>query len=624
MTDAKAQPRAIELLAPARDVATAIDAIDHGADAVYIGGPSHGARAAAGNSVDDIRRLVEYARPFGVRIYVTLNTIIYDDELDDVKRLVDSLYDAGVDALIVQDMALLDMDTAPIQLHASTQADIRDGRRARFLQDAGFSQVVVARELSIDELREVCDAVEVPVEAFVHGALCVSYSGDCRAGWFASGRSANRGECPQMCRLRYNLEDAGENRLVEGKHLLSLRDLNRSRRVGEMLDAGVSSLKIEGRLKDRAYVKNAVGAYRRILDDIIAAHPDSYRRASFGSSTISFEPDLSKGFNRGFTEYFADGVGAAGPMASLDTPKMVGERAGVVTDVNGKRIKARLDVEVHNGDGMVYFNRAGELTGFRVNVAEGNRLLTAKPVDMARGTVIYRNSDKERDDMLASATASRRLSVDMTLRPVGTDRLALDMTDERGVGVTATVDCALEQARTPQAERHRRELERLGGSVYIAGTLDDRAAELFVPASVLADLRRRAVSLLDSAWRIRYRRPERRAASSRPPEADSRIGVEYNVANRVAAAFYRRHGAMTVEPAVETTGREHEGEVTVMETRYCVRRELGRCLKTPEGRAWKGPLWLTTDNSGLRYRLDFDCRRCMMRVVEPGRQLKRR
>ncbi|MDE5658759.1 MAG: U32 family peptidase, partial [Muribaculaceae bacterium] len=355
------QPRTLELLAPARTTAIAREAILHGADAVYIGAPSHGARAKAGNSIDDIRSLVEFAAPFGVKIYVTVNTIIYDDELDAVEKMIRELYEAGVDALIVQDMAIAEMRLPPIQLHASTQCDTRDAAKARWLQDCGMSQIVIARETGLDTIREIYAAVDVPLEAFVHGALCVSYSGDCRASQVLTGRSANRGNCAQMCRLPYTLVD-GNGRIVGQKHYLSLRDMNRLASLAEMADAGISSFKIEGRLKDASYVKEVTLAYRQALDRIIDANPERYRRASRGTVNAEFIPDLTKSFNRGYTDYFLHGgkTGSANRgIASLDTPKAIGEYVGKVRHAASGGIDATLKTTLVNGDGLSYITQDG-------------------------------------------------------------------------------------------------------------------------------------------------------------------------------------------------------------------------------------------------------------------------
>jgi putative protease len=606
------EPRPIELLAPARDAAIAIEAIKHGADAVYMGGPSHGARSAATNSVDDIARVADYAHRFNVRVYVTLNTLIYEDELRQVEAVVSQLYDAGVDALIVQDMALLEMDIPPIQLHASTQCDIRSAEKARFLQDVGFSQLVLPRELSLEEIRQIRAVTDVPLEAFVHGALCVSYSGDCQAGYAAMGRSANRGECPQICRLKYDLTDCNGNTLVKNKHLLSLRDMNRSTDIYEMLEAGVSSLKIEGRLKDMSYVKNTVAAYRAIIDDIIRDNTDRYCRASSGHCDVSFNPDLSKSFNRGFTSYFLNGVNSVNKMAAVNTPKMVGERVGVVSGGHGKTIKARLNARLHNGDGIGFFNDFDEFDGFRVNRVEGNSLHLANPVAINPGTVLYRNYDKEWSDSLAGETSQRYVNVRMSVKSVGNDRISLTISDERGNCVTKTAEVELSPAKSPQEDARRRVLTKTGDTIYRVDSVDDRLGNLFVPSSVMTRLRRETLCLLDSAQKMRYE------SLKRAPKLQSvfpyrSLTYHDNVANSSAENFYKKHSVSEIEPALEV--KRPTGELRVMSTRYCIRREFCSCLKSENGKQWRGPLYLKI-LSERRYRLDFDCAKCQMSVIE--------
>lgn len=605
------EPRPIELLAPARDAAIAIEAIKHGADAVYMGGPSHGARSAATNSVDDIARVADYAHRFNVRVYVTLNTLIYEDELRQVEAVVSQLYDAGVDALIVQDMALLEMDIPPIQLHASTQCDICSAEKARFLQDVGFSQLVLPRELSLEEIRQIRTVTDVPLEAFVHGALCVSYSGDCQAGYAAMGRSANRGECPQICRLKYDLTDCKGNTLVKNKHLLSLRDLNRSTDIYEMLEAGVSSLKIEGRLKDMSYVKNTVAAYRAIIDDIIRENPDKYSRASSGHCDVSFKPDLSKSFNRGFTSYFLNGVNSVNKMAALDTPKMVGERVGVISGGHGKTIKARLNARLHNGDGIGFFIESDEFDGFRVNRVDGNSLHLASPMAIKTGTVIYRNYDKEWNDSLAGETSQRYVNVRMSVKSVGNDHISLTISDERGNCVTKTAEVELSPAKSPQEDARRRVLTKAGDTIYRVDSVDDKLGNLFVPSSVMTRLRRETLCLLDSAQKMRYE-SLKRAPKLQPVFPYRSLTYHDNVANSLAENFYRKHGVSEIEPAVEV--KRPTGELRVMSTRYCIRREFGRCLKSENGKQWRGPLYLK-NLSGRQYRLDFDCAKCHMSVI---------
>lgn len=604
----------LELLAPARDALTAIEAVRHGADAVYIGASSHGARHSAANTVSDIARVTEYAHQFGARVYVTLNTLIYDDETASVEQLVRELYRAGVDALIVQDLGLLRMDIPPIALHASTQCDIRTPAKARFLADAGFSQLVLPRELSLEEIKEIKDAVGgTPLEAFVHGALCVSYSGDCQASLISTGRSANRGECAQICRLPFDLIDGTGRTVMRGKHLLSLRDLNRLNSLSDMASAGVSSFKIEGRLKDTAYVKETVGAYRKALDRLIAANPDRYCRSSYGESVLTFTPDVSLAFNRGFTQYFLKETRpGAHSLATFDSPKSTGEYvADVSLATTGKRIVVKANKELHNGDGVGYFDENGTFRGFRVNRVEGNTLIAASEVTLPKGTRLYRNLDAGRRALLAAESANRKVSVSFVLRrlPWG---LALDVEDERGCSVTVTSELVTEEARTPQADRHRRELERVGDTIYRVSEVTDLAKEAFIPASVLSTLRRDALALLDSSRRATYRYDYRRAEKA-GEFPHRQLTYHDNVANSHAAAFYSEHGAHASTPALEVAKQNINGPLRVMTTRYCLRRELGACLKTAAGKRLREPL--TLRSATRDFTLEFDCRSCRMHVM---------
>ncbi len=608
--------REIELLAPAKNAEVARAALLHGADAVYMGASHHGARAAAVNSLADIASTVDLAHSFNARVYVTVNTLVYDNELRDVEQLVSDLYRIGVDALIVQDMALLRLDIPPIALHASTQADIRTPERARFLADVGFSQLVIARETTLDEIRSIAAAVPgTALEAFCHGALCVSYSGDCQASLLHTGRSANRGECAQLCRLPYSLTDAAGKEIIANRHLLSLRDLNRADSIPAMLEAGISSFKIEGRLKDAAYVKNTVAAYRAIIDRAIAANPEKYRRLSAGTSTLTFVPDLSRSFNRGYTPYFLT-ASPRDKMGSHLSPKSIGAPVGK-TDrpAKGRFFTARLDMPLSNGDGLGYFGPDGKFTGFRLNRAEGNRLSTATPVEIPAGTTLWRNRDKAWDDLMAGETARRTIAVDMTLRHISGNRLALDVADETGLRVTATTEpLNLDEARTPQEDSRRRALTKTGATIYTVRSFTDTAGNLFIAASVLADLRRRALELLDrtriATHHYDLRRPENPDARCQP-----QLTYHDNVANRLARRFYTDHGATAIEPALETdSNRRSEKGLTVMTTRYCLRRELGACLRTPGAKKLPEPLFLRAP--GLDLRLDFDCRNCRMHVIK--------
>lgn len=615
------KPRKLELLAPAKDCEIAREAIIHGADAVYIGADSFGARAAATNSTADIARLVDFAHAYNARIYVTLNTLIYDSELAQAERLIRDIYRAGVDALIVQDMSVLRMDIPPIALHASTQCDTRTSAKARFLEDCGFSQIVLARELSLSEIKQISQATTVPLEVFVHGALCVSYSGDCQASLLSTGRSANRGECAQMCRLNYRLTDSEGNPLAADAHYLSLRDMNRLDRLGDLADAGVSSFKIEGRLKDSAYVRNVVAAYSLALDKLVAASAGTYVRASSGEISLSLQPDVERSFNRRFTNYFLDGRPANGQkMSSLDSPKWIGNKVATVIRANGNRIEVNAIEKLSNGDGLGYFGADGKFKGFRLNRIEGRTIHTLSPLGIAPGTVLFRNRDKRLDDRMTSPTAERRIRLDAMLRRVDNRRVALQLTDENGLRAEATAEIDFQRARTPQSDNRRRTLAKLGDTIFKLCNFDDLTGDMdFIAASQLADLRRSAVALLidtrKAAYSFDYRRPEQ---SDIEPYKTEALDYHDNVANRLSEEFFRSHGIAVAQRALEASNPRQDKDFRVMKTRYCLRRELGACLRSPSARKLPTPLFL--HSADITFRLDFDCSNCEMHVIRPASQ----
>ncbi len=585
--------KTLELLAPAANADVAREAILHGADAVYMGGPSHGARKAASNSIEDIRKTVEFAHIFRVRVYVTVNTIIYDSELERVERLAWDLYHAGVDALIVQDMALLRMNLPPIALHASTQCDNRDASKVAFLEKCGFSQVVLARELTLDEIREIRAATDVTLECFVHGALCVSYSGRCHASYVSGGRSANRGECGQICRLPYTLKDAGGKTVVRDRHLLSMKDFNASDRIPELIEAGAGSFKIEGRLKDAAYVKNVTAAYSKILDDYIAEHPGEFRRSSYGRAMVDFTPRLDKSFNRGFTHYFLDGKHPL-HIASILTPKSQGE---IITD----------PCMLNNGDGISFFDANGEYRGVNVNKVVDDRIFTARNIRIPREAELHRTFDIQWQQMMSRPTATRRLTVDMTL-----DRRNLCASDERGVSACVSIDADILPARKPMDAR--KAVGKLGNTPYELRDLEVRLSDSdYIPASALTDARRRLVEALDKANLDTYRFEMRREEDRSAVYPSERLDYRDNVANLKARAFYLEHGVKDIAPALEADDRVEVAGKTVMTTRHCILREIGMCKKTNPGRKLNEPLSIT---SGERnFRLRFDCSRCEMQVI---------
>lgn len=605
----KQTPRNIELLSPAKDLECGIEAINHGADAVYIGAPKFGARAAAGNSLDDIRQLCDYAHLYGARIYVTLNTILKEDELVEAERMIWDLWHAGTDALIVQDMGIMQMNLPPIPLHASTQTDNRTPEKVRFLQDVGFTQVVLARELSLNEIRRIAEETTVPLEVFVHGALCVSYSGQCYLSAALNGRSANRGECAQYCRLPYTLVDAEGNEIVSGKHLLSLKDMNRSGHLEALLDAGASSFKIEGRLKDVTYVKNVTAWYRRKLDAILERRPE-YRRASAGRSSYTFEPVAEKSFNRGFTPFLLDGRTA--DITAFDTPKSLGEPVGTVKELKGKSFTVAGLKQLNNGDGLVFFNSRGELEGFRVNRVEDNRVFPLEMPDIRPKTPLYRNFDQAFDKQLSKPSTERKLSVRMEFLD-NAFGFTLVMEDETGARIMLTEPFAKELARRDQADNIRTQLSKLGNTPFEATDVTVGMSEnWFVPSSLLAEMRRRGVEELLVARRARYSREIAKPVSPEKeiPFPERQLTYLGNVSNPLAETFYRRHGVGEMAPAFELAPRR---DVPLMFTKHCLRYSMGWCpTYQKEKSPYKEPYYLVYKDT--RMRLRFDCKNCQMQV----------
>lgn len=605
--------RTIELLAPARNLACGIAAVDHGADAVYIGAPRFGARAAATNTAEDIGRLVEYAHRFGVKIYVTLNTILRDDELQEATEMVWQLYRLGVDALIVQDMSLMRLPLPPIPLHASTQMDNRSVEKVRFLAQAGFRQVVLARELSLQQIRAIHEAVpQVALEVFVHGALCVSYSGQCYASQACFGRSANRGECAQFCRLPFTLMDAEGRVISRDKHLLSLRDMNRMDRLEELLDAGVTSLKIEGRLKEVSYVKNITAAYRRKLDELFARRPE-YQAASWGRVTTTFSPQADKSFSRGFTTYFLDGRGEE--VASIDTPKSMGEWMGTVKEQRSGYITVAGVKPFHNGDGACYIDERGQMQGFRINRVDNGRLFPSAPLARIRPkTPLYRNYDQEFEKMLDRKSSERKMGVRWSLWDVPFG-FVLQATDERGQRAALCFQAERQLAKSPQSEPIRRQLMRLGDTPFEANEPVEISFSQpwFIPSSQLADWRRKVLEALERVLRVTYPRELYRIHSTSHPWLSTTLTYAGNVMNREARLFYESHGVQQIEPAFEQLPVPG---ALLMRCKHCLRYTMGWCPTRQQGSSpYREPYYLVS-NDGRRFRLHFDCKACEMQVVK--------
>ena len=602
--------RPIELLAPAKNLECGIEAINHGADAVYIGAPRFGARAAAGNSIEDIKALVEHAHLYNARIYVTVNTILHDEELPETEKMIWELYRAGVDALIIQDMGITRLNLPPIALHASTQMDNRTPEKVKFLSDIGFRQVVLARELSLDEIKKIHDTCpETLLEVFIHGALCVSYSGQCYVSQACYGRSANRGECAQFCRLAFDLVDSNGKTIEQNKHLLSLKDMNQSDNLEALLDAGATSLKIEGRLKDVSYVKNVTAYYRQKLDSIFKYRKE-YVRASSGTVKTTFTPQLDKSFSRGFTDYFLRGRNPG--IFSFSTPKSLGEEVGTVKEIRGNYFTVAGVKSFNNGDGLCYIDDNGRLQGFRVNRVENNKLF---PQDMPRlkpKTHLYRNFDQEFEKLMQKKSAERKIAVDICLAE-NNFGFTLSFTDEDDNSVSITLERAKEPARTPQADNLRNQLSKLGNTPFEARDIKiDLSDNWFIPSSELSELRRNAVEKLLEARRINYRREVFRLKESKTKFPVSTLTYLGNVMNSSAAEFYKNHGVLKVMPAFE---KEQPKDAVLMFCKHCIRYSMGWCPVHHKVRSpFREPYYLVSSD-GRRFRLEFDCKQCQMKVL---------
>ncbi|MEX5383058.1 U32 family peptidase [Cronobacter muytjensii] len=616
------QSHHLELLSPARDTTIAREAILHGADAVYIGGPGFGARHNASNSLQDIADLVPFAHRFGAKVFVTLNTILHDDELEPARKLIGQFYDAGVDALIVQDMGIMELDIPPIELHASTQCDIRSVEKAKFLSDAGFSQIVLARELNLNQIRAIHESTDATIEFFIHGALCVAYSGQCYISHAQTGRSANRGDCSQACRLPYTLKDDQGRVVAYEKHLLSMKDNDQTANLAALIDAGVRSFKIEGRYKDMSYVKNITAHYRQMLDAIIEDRGD-LARSSAGNTAHYFVPSTEKTFHRGSTDYFVNARKI--DIGAFDTPTFVGLPVGEVLSV----AKDHLDVEttepLANGDGLnVMIKR--EVVGFRVNVAEktGENRYRVFPNEMPAALktlrprhTLNRNLDHNWQQALLKTSSERRVAVDIELGG-WQEQLILTLTSEDGVSVTHTLDGQFDEANNPEKALTslKEGLAKLGQTIYFARDVQiTLPGALFVPNGQLNALRREAVEALDAARLANYQRGVRKPVSVPPPVyPETHLSFLANVYNHKAREFYQRYGVQLIDAAYEA--HEEKGDVPVMITKHCLRFAFNLCPKQAKGniKSWKAtPMQLVHGDEVLTLR--FDCKPCEMHVV---------
>lgn len=630
--------RKIELLAPAKNLECGIAAIDHGADAVYIGAAQFGARQTAGNSTEDIAELTRYAHQFGAMVYVTVNTIVYEKELAALEHLLKKLVEMGVDAILVQDMAVLEIykklkaeyvarGYRMPALHASTQTDNRSADKVKWLKENGFERVVLARELSLEEITDIHKAhPDVELEAFVHGALCVSYSGACYASQYFFNRSANRGECAQFCRMAFDLKDSDGETLIEDSYLLSLKDMCQLDRLGDLLEAGVCSLKIEGRLKDANYVKNVVATYSEALNAYIAKHTGKYCRSSYGRCTYTFTPALEKTFNRGFTHYFFNG--RQKDISSFNTPKAMGEYVGYVKEIRRGSFNVAGTAMFANGDGLCFFNRQKKLEGFRVNRVENNRLFPlTMPKNLEPGMALYRNNDIEFERTMQGKTATRKLQVRFVVDVVD-GKLTFTATDECGRSANVVLNETPEKAQKSQHDNIVKQLEKLGNTVWTANeiSINNSADEFFIPSSRLAAVRRELLEALENTPVSNH--TDKQAVGETATNSVNANNTVYadtiniaNVANTTAQNYYAAHGVKNAPTAFELNSDYKAGSTTapsavppLMTCRYCLRYALGYCVKNGGKRpTWHEPLHLEAKN-GIRVRLAFNCAKCQMEV----------
>lgn len=630
--------RKIELLAPAKNLECGIAAVDHGADAVYIGAAQFGARQTAGNSTDDIAELTRYAHQFGAAVYVTVNTIVYEKELAALEHLLKQLVEMGVDAILVQDMAVLEIykklkaeyvarGYRMPALHASTQTDNRSADKVKWLKENGFERVVLARELSLEEITDIHKAhPDVELEAFVHGALCVSYSGACYASQYFFNRSANRGECAQFCRMAFDLKDSDGETLIEDSYLLSLKDMCQLDRLGDLLEAGVCSLKIEGRLKDANYVKNVVATYSEALNAYIAKHTGKYCRSSYGRCTYTFTPALEKTFNRGFTHYFFNG--RQKDISSFNTPKAMGEYVGYVKEIRRGSFNVAGTAMFANGDGLCFFNRQKKLEGFRVNRVENNRLYPlTMPKNLEPGMALYRNNDIEFERAMQGKTAIRKLQVRFVVDVVD-GKLTFTATDECGRSANVVLNETPEKAQKSQHDNIVKQLEKLGNTVWTANeiSINNSADEFFIPSSRLAAVRRELLEALENTPVSNH--TDKQAVGETATNSVNANNTVYadtiniaNVANTTAQNYYEAHGVKNAPTAFELNSDYKAGSTTapsavppLMTCRYCLRYALGYCVKNGGKRpTWHEPLHLEAKN-GIRVRLAFNCAKCQMEV----------
>ncbi|MBU0533350.1 MAG: U32 family peptidase [Candidatus Omnitrophica bacterium] len=604
----------IELLAPAKDTETANAAIKCGADAVYIGAPRFSARQAADNSIDNIKQVVEFAHQYYAKVYVALNTLLFDNELPAAEKMINQFYKIGIDGLMIQDMSLLELDLPPIPLIASTQMNNASFEKVKFLQNVGFFRAILARELTLEQIKDIRKHTTIELECFIHGALCVGASGQCYISYSNGGRSGNRGVCAQPCRRLYSLKDKTGKTIVKDRYLLSLKDLNLSDKLEELIDAGVNAFKIEGRLKEISYVANVVGFYRQKLDAILAKK--GLQKSSSGKVSLNFKSDLNKTFNRGYTDYGITGKGTN--MGSINTPKSIGEFVGIVSKVDKNAFTIEGKSKLHNGDGICFFDERNNLDGTTVNNVEGGNIYPQKLYNIRTGMKIYRNSDHEFNKLIETNPAQRKILISLILRDTteGIMLIAKDC-DNSEATIEIKTEKTLAQKKETAKQTITTQLQKLGNTIFEATGVSIETCEIyFFPVSVLNEFRRKIVQKLLEVRENNRVQNKIKIEGNNIPYPEKQLSYLSNVLNKKAQAFYERHGVETIEPAAESN-IDLNGKA-LMFTKYCIKQELGLC----EGKKridTTGAMFLE-DEDGRQFKVEFNCDKCGMTIYQGLKQ----
>ncbi len=601
----------IELLAPAKNIESGMAAINYGADAVYIGSPKFGARVAAGNSIEDIKKLASYAHHYNAQAYVTINTILHDQELEEVKDTIHQLYHEGIDAIIIQDMGILEMDLPPIPLFASTQTNNYTWQKVKFLEDVGLQRIILARELSLNQIKEIRSKTNVDLEFFVHGALCVSLSGQCYFSHAINKGSANRGACAQPCRAYYSLKDKDGKTLIKNKHLLSLKDFNLSNHISALMNAGISSFKIEGRLKDLDYVKNITSYYRKEIDRVLEGK-NEFQKSSSGKIYYDFTPDPEKTFNRGYTNYFLKKKNKE--IASPDTPKSKGKLLGIVKSVHKNYFILDSKSKLHNGDGICFFNSQGNLIGTKINRVENQKIFPDNNQDIKPGVQIFRNFDIVFSKQLASSKTERKISTSILIEELK-EGILITATDENLNKVSYTYKFEKEAAKNQQKalKNLKKQFLKAGDSIFKVETIELNIEDaFFLPISEINSLRRKTLDLLLTERLSNYEKVSFKIEKNTISYPEENLDYKNNVINKKAILFYKRHGVKSIENAFEVQDNFSEKEIMI--TKHCLKYELGSCPKYEKNpKKINEPIFLEDNNR--KYKLEFDCESCFMKVI---------